>query len=661
LGSYKALVIVIKFSDLANTYSRASFDSMAFGSWGVGSIAAYYAQVSYNQLVLSGETRGWYAASQGRNYYGNSLKGWGTYPRNAGKLAEEAVDAAEAAGCNFAQFDNDGDGVAESIFIVHSGEGCETSLNTNDIQSHTSSITGMGGAARNYDGVTIDTYTCCPELQKSSPVAHINIGVFCHEYGHILGLPDQYDAGRWCTSITGWGVGAWALMGYGGWGGDVLTPSRPTHICPWGKIRMGWLTPTVVTGSVSPIQLSAFELPQTPPYQRVLKLGTYGAESEYFLVTFRDTLDVFDKSLRKKGLMIFHVDENAWTENDCENGGTCTSGGFHSMVTVEQPDGNFNLDCGTVGNYSDRGDVYPYRTRDYFDGAAVPRSTTYRGTTSGVTITNIAWGNAPRTLMNMVVSAGDLYDEIAYDDGWRDICYSWGAANSGFAVKVTPAKYPAWVRGLNIMSCDPSNPNFQCRIWDASGTGGKPGVPISTLHTTTAAVTYTWTYEDFSSENVIIPSGDFWAVYVEYNGSDVASDSSSAWSGRTMTYYMGNFYVDNGMYGNYMIRGVLDTTWCAGVEPPAPLEAVTSVGPNPFQDSATISFSLSRSSTVSVAVYDVAGRLVRDLGITPFDAGTHSLVWDGTDSAGREAGAGIYFYRFTSGDLSRTGKLSLLR
>ncbi len=657
LGNYKALLILIKFNNLTNVFSRASFDSMAFLGWPTGTINNYFTEVSYGKLTLSGQVRGWYTSSQGRNYYGNGLKGWGLYPQNAGKLVEEAVDAAEAAGCNFAQFDNDGDGIAESIFIVHSGEGCETSLNTNDIQSHMSSITGMGGTARAYDGVTINTYVCCPELQKSSPVTHINIGVFCHEYGHILGLPDQYDVSRWCTSITGWGVGAWALMGYGGWGGDVMTPSRPTHICPWGKIKMGWLTPTVVTGANNAIVLQPIE-----QYQQVLKLGTDGPESEYFLAAFYDSaVGLFDRSLRKKGLLIFHVDDYVWTENDCENGGTCTSGGFHSLVALEQPDGNFNLDCGTPGNYSDRGDMYPYKTRNWFDGLVIPTSTTYRGTGSGVIISSINWVNPGRTQMNMTVSAGDAYAEMAYDDGGRDICYQWGAANSGWAVRVTPPKYPAFVRGLEIMGCDPSSPNFQCRLWDASGTGGRPGVALTPVHTNLTGTANAWTYEDFTPDSVVISSGDFWSVYIEYNYSDISSDNSSPWSGRTMMYYNGLFYVDNGAYGNYMIRGVLDTTWCAGVGPSVLPEVAASMGPNPFSDKATLNFSLSGASTVALAIYDVSGRLVRDLGAAPFDAGTHSLVWDGTDSSGKEVGAGIYFYRFRSGDFAQTGKMSLLR
>jgi M6 family metalloprotease-like protein len=656
-GSYKACLILIKFSDLPNTYTRASFDSMAFTGWATGTISQYYNEISYGNLTLSGDVGGWFSAGQTRNYYGNGAKGWGAYPQNTAKLVEEAVDAAEMTGANFARYDNDGDGIAESIFIVHSGEGCETSLNPNDIQSHVSSITAMGGTARFYDGVTIDTYACCPELQASSPVAHINIGAYCHEYGHILGLPDLYDVGRWCTSYSSWGVGAWSLMSFGGWGGDVMSPQSPVHMCPWCKIQMGWLTPTVMSGvSGQTVTLSGFE--STP---QVLKLGMDSPETEYFLVAFYDSLIGFDKSLKKKGLVVFHVDDNMWTQDDCEDGGTCTSGGSHYQVAVEQPDGAFNLDCGTAYNYADRGDAYPYQAVNYFDGTTTPKSNNYRGGPSGVALTNIGWANGPRTQMNVTVNSGELYQEVAYDDGGRDICYAWGAANSGFAVRITPTTYPSFVRGLEIVSCDPYYPQFQCRLWDASGTGGTPGSPLSQVRTSTGAVVYNWSYVDFTADSVLVSSGDFWAVYIEYNNSDLASDNSSAWSGRTMMYYGGNFYVDNGAYGNYMIRAVLDTTTCAGVEPVFPIDVTAWAAPNPFSDAATINFLLSGPSAVSLAIYDVTGRLVRDMGTREFGVGSHSIVWEGSDSSGSRVGAGIYFYRFTVGEISRTGKLSLLR
>jgi immune inhibitor A len=653
-GNYNVLLIIVEYTDVGNVYSRASFDSMAFTSWPTGTMDDYYTEASYGNLTLSGEARGWYTVSQSRAYYGNAQKGWGTYPQNTAKLVEEAVDSAEAYGCDFSQYDNDGDGMAESIIIVHCGEGAETSLDADDIQSHVSTISAMGGTPRAYDGVSIDRYACCPELQSSSPTAHINIGVFCHEYGHVLGLPDLYDVSRWCTSINSWGIGAFGLMCYGGWGGDVQSPHSPTHMCSWSKLRLGWLTPTKISGWSQMVTLNRFE-----QYPEALKLGTDGRDTEYFLVEYRDSSYGFDQSLPKRGLLIFHVDDDMWSENDCENGGSCTSGGFNYMVALEQPDGSFDLDCGVAGNYGDRGDMYPYAGIGQFNGTTTPNSDTYRGTASGVSVDGIAFSGPGQ--MSMYVTAGHLHPELAYDDGYYNICWRYGLDDAGFAVRITPPRHPVLIRGLLIMSCDAYFTDFRCRIYDATGPGGNPGSPLTPIHTVYGATQLAWTYEDFTADSAVVYSGDFWAVYIEYNNSQLASDNDSPWSGRTMTYWGGSFSADNGSYGNYMIRAVVDTVSCAGVGPVSGAEIVANVRPNPFKEQAVISFGLDRMTPMSISVYDVAGRLVRNLADRPFPAGRHAVTWDGTDSDGRSVSAGIYFFKLASEEKVITGKMSLLR
>lgn len=114
-----------------------------------------------------------------------------------------------------------------------------------------------------------------------------------------------------------------------------------------------------------------------------------------------------------------------------------------------------------------------------------------------------------------------------------------GANNSGFALKMTPGKHASLVRGVLMMSCNPYNTTFQCRPWDASGRGGTPGSPISLLHTVNNATALSWTYEDFAVDSVTIESGDFCAVYIECNGCQIATDTESSWSGRTMTIILG--------------------------------------------------------------------------------------------------------------------------
>ncbi len=84
--------------------------------------------------------------------------------------------------------------------------------------------------------------------------------------------------------------------------------------------------------------------------------------------------------------------------------------------------------------------------------------------------------------------------------------------------------------------------------------------------------------------------------------------------------------------------------------------------PNPFNPSTTIAFELPRAAEVSLDIYDLQGRLVRRLlDESPYVSGVHKQVWDGRDGDGRATSSGVYFYRFTTGDQKRVGKLTLLK
>ena len=83
--------------------------------------------------------------------------------------------------------------------------------------------------------------------------------------------------------------------------------------------------------------------------------------------------------------------------------------------------------------------------------------------------------------------------------------------------------------------------------------------------------------------------------------------------------------------------------------------------PNPFNPSVTVPFSLSAPQHLRLAVFDVAGRLVRTLHDGPAAAGESSLIWDGRDDAGRPAGTGVYFVRMQSAGFRASRKLVLLR
>lgn len=99
-----------------------------------------------------------------------------------------------------------------------------------------------------------------------------------------------------------------------------------------------------------------------------------------------------------------------------------------------------------------------------------------------------------------------------------------------------------------------------------------------------------------------------------------------------------------------------------GVTPlPASSGLALRVQPNPFGARTTVSFDLPRATAARVAVYDTAGRLVRDLAAGARPAGRNDVSWDGRDAAGRAVAAGVYLVRLSTHEGSQERKVVLVR
>ncbi|MDD4053142.1 MAG: M6 family metalloprotease domain-containing protein, partial [candidate division Zixibacteria bacterium] len=237
-GSFKALCIMVDFSDNPGVTSSAEFDTLIFAAQ-TGTVRDYYDEVSYGQIDLVTvnlpSSMNWKRAPQTYAYYVDNDYGTGSpYPHNTQKLCEDLVDLVDAQ-VDFSEYDNDGDGYVDALLITHAGPGAEYTGNTTDIWSHKWSI-----SPRNRDGVLIYNYAIMPEFWNAS--GDMTIGVYCHELGHVFGLPDLYD-----TDGSSQGVGNWSLMATGSWNGGM--GRTPAHPDAWCKSKVGWLTPTVVSAN----------------------------------------------------------------------------------------------------------------------------------------------------------------------------------------------------------------------------------------------------------------------------------------------------------------------------------------------------------------------------------------------------------------------------
>lgn len=226
-------------------YSHKHFEDMIFGDNGYEgpngerftSMKQYYKEQSGGSLNIKGKVAGWYTLSKDAAYYGATNGGSNDIrPRNA--VAEALALAAKDPNINLADFDktdrydmdgdgnlNEPDGVIDHLMVLHAGVGEEAgggNLGSDAIWSHRWNLGGLykipGTNYKAYD------YTIEPEDGAA--------GVFAHEFGHDLGLPDEYDTDY--TAPSGEPISMWSIMSSGSWAGKI-GGTEPTGFSPYAK------------------------------------------------------------------------------------------------------------------------------------------------------------------------------------------------------------------------------------------------------------------------------------------------------------------------------------------------------------------------------------------------------------------------------------------
>ncbi|MFT4757794.1 MAG: M6 family metalloprotease-like protein, partial [Vicingaceae bacterium] len=337
---------------------------------GDGSFKAFYETSSGGQLTVTVDVKGWYRAANNFQYYAKD-----SGDDRAADLVREAVDAAEVAGTNFLLYDNDSDGDVDGILSVHSGPGAEIGAQSGlYIWSHRWVLNGGNLGAAFYDGVTINDYMINPETRSAADQSISGIGVFCHEFGHNLGLPDLYDTDN--TNGDSEGIGNWGLMAAGSYSGSS---NRPSNFSAWCKEELGWDTPQNITiGNTGSYSLN----PSSTSRDEILRVNT-SLSNEYFLIENRQ-LTGKDSDLPGHGLAIWHIN----TTKTNSSGNSVNANGSLKGVDLEEADGNNDLD--NKVNRGDPGDLFPGTSNlIIFDDNSNPSAQNYLLGNTGLQIRNI--------------------------------------------------------------------------------------------------------------------------------------------------------------------------------------------------------------------------------------------------------------------------------
>jgi M6 family metalloprotease-like protein len=389
LGSIKTLVLLAKFTDQAETYTAASFQPVVF-STSSSSLRLFYRETSYNQLDIlpAEETCG--TANDGITDWtllGYEHPNTPLGPDNQ-NIVKDVLIASNSC-VNFAQFDTNVDGYISStelaiVVIVAGYEGGASDGLEPAIWGHTWHLDDVGVPVLDGKRLADDPYGSYIQLgERWGDTRQAGFGLFAHEFGHVINWPDLYD-----VDGSSEGVGAWSIMGTGNWNRVPYVGDSPAQADAWLKWYQGWLTPTIVSGTLSHAAIPRVEdhasayLLRPNTNQVDWKFMSNWGYGEFFLVENRQKV-LYDSGLPGCGLLIWHLDEFYSYANNVN------ADEDHPMVWLEQADGLNHLHEPWTGggNRGDDGDPYPGSTdNDTFNNVTDPDSHLYGGGFSYVTV-----------------------------------------------------------------------------------------------------------------------------------------------------------------------------------------------------------------------------------------------------------------------------------
>lgn len=326
-GKQHSLVFLVEFDDLAFTQPNPKqlFTRMlnekgfTHQNGARGSAADYYVQQSGGKFDPTFVVVGPIKVSKGYAYYGGNESGRKDVHvrelvKEVCRMADDSVD--------FSRFDSDHDGNVDNIFLFYAGHGESDyyNIDENVIWPHAWVTFGL-----QLDGKNIRGYACANEITARNQLN--GIGTFCHEFGHVLGLPDFYVTTSGVNAVT---PGAWSLMDVGCYNNGGHTPP---NLSAYERAELGWHEYTELTEKTDTIcVLPPFGQGQT---DKSFRISVPGSNNEFYVLENRQNKG-YDEYLPHHGMLVWHIDYNgaAWYGNRVNNDPN------HQRVDIVEANGN---------------------------------------------------------------------------------------------------------------------------------------------------------------------------------------------------------------------------------------------------------------------------------------------------------------------------------
>ncbi len=352
----RGLVILVNFKDkkFEAENTQEAFHNMLNGDnytdhGSIGSAKQYFIDQSRWQYVPQFDVVGPIDLPQNMAYYGGNDR-YGNDKR-IDSLIMQACRAADPF-VDYSLYDNNNDGEVDFVFFIYAGYGENDSDNANTIWPHAFWLHEGYGIPFKVDNKYIDTYACTSELTYETK-KRAGIGTFCHEFSHVLGLPDLYEV-TYTDDIKTWGD--WSIMDAGSYLNNGTTP--PNYSAQ-ERFFLGWLKPTILNKAQT-IQLNNVF---TNTACIITADGTHNLigndpnATTYFLLENRQKKG-WDVGLPGHGMLITKIqyNYNAWFDN-------APNSGKIQRVDIIEADGKSDYNARTA--YGKPGDAFPTGSNKY--------------------------------------------------------------------------------------------------------------------------------------------------------------------------------------------------------------------------------------------------------------------------------------------------------
>lgn len=347
-GSPVSLVILVNFADreFVIPNARQEFEKMLnepgySENEATGSAYDFFVASSQGQFAPQFDVVGPYTLPGTIEDYGyNNRNGNDSNPR---KMITDACKAADEAGVDFTKYDTDSNDVVDNVFVYYAGYNEAEGADANTVWPHRSVVSNSAS----YDGKTIYDYACTSELKGNRDTIMAAIGTFCHEFGHVLGMPDYYHTQDSEMKTLGY----WNTMDRGSYLNESRTP--PLYSA-YDRFYIGWLTPRELTQPeyliLEPLT-QADSIVDTSRQAFLVSAEAHNMDGanpnprEFFIVEYR-TKTGWDRFLSAEGVLFWHIDYNSryWTGNSVNNYRSTHNGATdHMRVYIEPRNANSKI------------------------------------------------------------------------------------------------------------------------------------------------------------------------------------------------------------------------------------------------------------------------------------------------------------------------------